>query len=129
MIMLEVFPAFRANQSTLGSDMLSLMLHHMRSEAYGLRRELQCAVDTLRPGTEELVGLLGGIDERIKVLRSFVDDHHSSASYCDLSQPLPEQSEPPQRIAGPEAATYDTQDVDSGNTSKVIPPAICLSIY
>jgi hypothetical protein len=40
-IMLDTFFTFRANRTTMGTDMLSLALHHMSSEGRVMRRQLK----------------------------------------------------------------------------------------
>jgi hypothetical protein len=77
-IMLDTFFTFRANRTTMGTDVLSLALHHMKSEVRVMRRQLQQLLDAL-PAGEDIEGILCGLDKRIEVLHSFTDSTISSA--------------------------------------------------
>lgn len=72
-MMLDFFSAFRANESTLGSDAVALALISMRSEVYKARRHLKDTVNAFSQ-SEDIGDITRGIDKRIGVLSSFTDD-------------------------------------------------------
>lgn len=119
-IMLEIFSAFQANESTLASEMLSLKIHHMRSEACEIRRKLQDAIDDLTPGGEDVAAILTGVDKRISVLRSFVDDSVSDqVDDRNFSESLICHSRLFGQSAGINALSKDHDEANSDDAFKV----------
>lgn len=93
-IMLDAFSAFRANKTTLGTDMVSLSLKSLRFKARLIRHEVQRIVDESQGDDNGMEGILCGVDKRIEILGSFADGIISNSDEDDelfeqmLSMPI-----------------------------------------
>ena len=71
-LMLDVFFEYRANESLIGGDVLSLSLTACKTAARQMRRQLIRVLETV--GVDEKIdGILRGIDKRIDTLDAFTD--------------------------------------------------------
>jgi hypothetical protein len=82
-IMLDAFSAFRANKTTLGTDMVSLSLKSLRFKARLIRLAVQRIVDESQGMEKGMEGILCGVDKRIDVLGSFADGIVTSSDEDD----------------------------------------------
>lgn len=71
-MMLDFFSAFRANETTLGSDAVALAITSMRAEVYKARLQLDAALTTVTK-SEDIGDIVQGIEKRITILSSFTD--------------------------------------------------------
>jgi hypothetical protein len=82
-IMLDAFSAFRANKTTLGTDMVSLSLKSLRFKARLIRHEVQRIIDESQGSETGMDGILCGVDKRIDILSSFADGIISNSDEDD----------------------------------------------
>lgn len=76
-IIIDAFSASLANETTLGSGMISLQLRTTRKEMRGLRDGLRDALAEPSSADESIDAILLGIDKRMAVLDNFTDSRVS----------------------------------------------------